>query len=103
MADQETSSAGSKRGPKPGTPAARHGGEAVREKYGSAFYAEIGKKGGNMVKADLGMEHYARIGEKGGKATRDKLGPEHYARIGRIGGSRRRAAPDEKAPGTTTP
>jgi general stress protein YciG len=90
MADEMTRSTPAKRGPKPGTPAAKHGGQAVREKYGSAFYSNIGKKGGNTVKADLGIDHYSRIGEKGGKATRDKLGPEHYARIGRIGGSRPR-------------
>jgi len=35
-----------KRGPHPGTPQARHGGEAVKRKYGAKFYAEIGRKGG---------------------------------------------------------
>lgn len=36
----------SKRGPEPGSQKAKHGGQAVREKYGPEFYSRIGKKGG---------------------------------------------------------
>ena len=38
-----------KPGPKPGTEAARRGGTAARDKYGSAFYSRIGTKGGSTV------------------------------------------------------
>jgi hypothetical protein len=95
MADEATTPQAKKRGPKPGTANAKHGGEAVRQKYGSAFYAEIGKKGGNSVKSGLGREHYARIGSKGGQATRDRLGVEHYSKIGRLGGAHRAGPPSD--------
>ena len=46
--------AASKRGPEPGSDKAKHGGQAVREKYGPEFYSRIGKKGGEAVKQKLG-------------------------------------------------
>jgi general stress protein YciG len=50
-----------KRGPQPGTPHARRGGEAVKQKYGPKFYSEIGKKGGEAAKQKYGPEFYAEI------------------------------------------
>jgi len=41
----------SKRGPEPGSQKAKHGGQAVREKYGAEFYSKIGKKGGERGRA----------------------------------------------------
>ena len=54
-----------KRGPQPGTPQARHGGEAVKQKYGAKFYSQIGKKGGKAVSQD--RAHMAAIGKRGGE------------------------------------
>ncbi len=78
--------AGKKRGPTPGTPQAKHGGEAVKAKYGSAYYAEIGKKGGAATHETYGPEHYSEIGKKGGTVTTERYGSEHYSRIGTTGG-----------------
>jgi len=85
---------GKKRGPKPGTPQAKHGGEAVKAKYGSAYYAEIGKKGGAAVKEAHGFEHYSEIGKKGGAVTGERHGSEHYSRIGTKGGNVGKQRPD---------
>ncbi|HLQ31080.1 MAG TPA: hypothetical protein VK457_00185 [Chloroflexota bacterium] len=96
---QETKMVDEKRGPQPGTPQARHGGEAVKQKYGAKFYSQIGKKGGEAVKLEKGPEFYAQIGKKGGEATKRSHGSKFYAEIGRKGGekggakgSRRRSA-----------
>ncbi len=77
-----------KRGPEPGSEKARHGGQAVREKYGPDFYRQIGQKGGQSVKAQRGSAFYAEIGRKGGEATRAHHGPDFYARIGKAGGEK---------------
>ncbi|HEX6542340.1 MAG TPA: hypothetical protein VF040_11345 [Ktedonobacterales bacterium] len=77
-----------KPGPKPGTEAARRGGTAARDKYGSAFYSRIGTKGGSTVRERHGSEFYTDIGRKGGESTKRNKGIEHYSRIGRIGGKR---------------
>ncbi|HET9109944.1 MAG TPA: hypothetical protein VFN78_03870, partial [Ktedonobacterales bacterium] len=79
-----------RRGPRPGTESARHGGLAVRDKYGSEFFAKIGAKGGKSVSSQHGAEFYAGIGHRGGSSTRDRLGVAHYERIGRMGGLRQR-------------
>jgi len=93
---------GKKRGLKPGTPQAKHGGEAVKAKYGTEFYAAIGKKGGAALKETHGSEHYAEIGKKGGTVTNARHGSEHYSRIGTIGGKaekhRRHHAPVTESP-----
>ncbi len=47
--------------------AGRKGGEAVKRKYGAAFYKRIGKKGGDTVKQERGSEFYAEIGRRGGE------------------------------------
>jgi general stress protein YciG len=47
---------------------ARHGGLAVRDKYGPEYYRELGRKGGQQTKARYGVEHYTRIGKRGGAA-----------------------------------
>ena len=44
------------------------GGGAVKERYGSEFYSEIGKRGGETVKQERGAEYYSTIGRKGGEA-----------------------------------
>jgi uncharacterized protein len=85
----------SKRGPEPGSPKAKHGGQAVREKYGPEFYSKIGKKGGEAVKEKLGPSFYAEIGKKGGESTKRQQGPEFYSRIGKKGGERGRGTPKQ--------
>jgi len=90
-----------KPGPRPGTEAAKRGGSAARDKYGSEFYSKIGSKGGSKVRERHGSRFYTEIGRQGGETTKRNLGSEHYSRIGRIGGKRahgRRAADD----GTTS-
>jgi uncharacterized protein len=79
-----------RRGPRAGSENARRGGMAVREKYGSEFFARIGAKGGRTVRERRGPDFYADIGRRGGQTTRDTLGVEHYERIGRMGGLRAR-------------
>ena len=39
----------------------------VRERHGSEFYTDIGRKGGESTKRNKGVEHYSRIGRIGGK------------------------------------
>lgn len=80
---------GHRPGPKPDSDKAKHGGQAVRDKYGVAYYRELGRKGGMSVRGKHGSEHYARIGRKGGEQTKARYGAEHYARIGRRGGQAR--------------
>jgi len=74
--------ASKKHGPEPGTPQAKHEGEVVKAKYGSAYFAKIGKKGGEAVKATQRLEYYAQIGKKGGAVTSERHGTEHYVRMG---------------------
>jgi hypothetical protein len=78
-----------KRGPKPGTAAAKRGGIAAREKYGVEHFRQIGKKGGTTVKERHGSEYYSRIGHQGGEQTKARHGSEYFSRIGRIGGLKR--------------
>jgi general stress protein YciG len=94
MADETMKQAtGKRRGPAPGTEQARHGGAAVREKYGAEFYSRIGKQGGTAVKQKRGPTYYAEIGHKGGAATAAKYGADFYRRIGKKGGERGRGVP----------
>jgi uncharacterized protein len=79
-----------RRGPKPGTEAAKRGGRATRDKCGTEHYRRIGAIGGSTVLEERGLEFYREIGRRGGESTRRKLGAEHYARIGRLGGRRKR-------------
>jgi general stress protein YciG len=91
MADEQKTETPARRkpGPRPGTEAAKRGGQAARAKYGVEYYSRIGKKGGSIVKERHGSDHYTRIGRQGGEQTKAKHGVEHYARIGRIGGMNR--------------
>lgn len=82
-----------RRGPKPGSEAAKHGGQATRDKWGVEHFRRIGALGGAMVRKERGPEFYKEMGRRGGEATRRKLGTEHYARIGRIGGRRKPKRP----------
>jgi uncharacterized protein len=77
-----------KPGPKPGTEAAKRGGNAAKMKYGREFYSKIGAIGGSTVRERHGAEFYTEIGRRGGETTKRTLGSEHYSRIGRIGGKR---------------
>src|SRR6516164_6733612 len=79
-----------RRGPQPGSQKAKHGGQAVREKYGPEFYSKIGKKGGETVKEKRGPQFYAEIGKKGGESTKRQQGSEFYSKIGKKGGERGR-------------
>ncbi|MEO8972710.1 MAG: KGG domain-containing protein [Ktedonobacteraceae bacterium] len=89
--------ANNKRGPEPGSQKAKHGGEAVRDKFkGTNFYSRIGKKGGETVKEKRGPQFYAEIGKKGGESTKRQQGSEFYSRIGKKGGEKGRAAASEK-------
>jgi uncharacterized protein len=87
----------SKPGPKPGTEAAKRGGQAAKQKYGSTFYAVIGAKGGTTVRDRKGVAFYETIGRQGGETTRRRYGLEHYARIGRIGGAHHRHHTEQAA------
>jgi uncharacterized protein len=89
-ADETKARVRRKPGPKPGTEAAKHGGQAAAAKHSKEFYRQIGKKGGSRVRDTLGSGHYSRIGRVGGEATRQKYGRDHYSTIGKLGGSRRR-------------
>ena len=44
----------------------------MKEKYGSKFYSEIGKRGGETVKQERGPEFYSAIGRKGGEAKTEE-------------------------------
>lgn len=77
-----------KRGPKPGTPAARKGGLAASARLGHDFYVGIGRKGGETVKRTHSLDYYSEMGKKGGATTRERMGSEFYAEIGRKGGQR---------------
>jgi general stress protein YciG len=79
-----------KRGPKPGTIGAKAGGNAVKQKYGSEYFSQIGKRGGARMRELYGADHYQEIGRKGGQKTRERLGVEHYRRAGKKGGTAKR-------------
>lgn len=53
--------------------AGRKGGEAVKKKYGPAFYRQIGKKGGETVKQSRGSDFYAEIGRRGGQMRSSRM------------------------------
>ena len=53
--------------------AGRKGGEAVKKKYGAAFYKKIGKKGGDVVKQERGSVFYAEIGRRGGEMRSTRI------------------------------
>ena len=76
---------------------AKHGGQAVRDKYGLDFFAQIGKRGGQTVKERRGPEFYAQIGRRGGESTKKKYGSDFYSQIGRKGGSTVRTEKKPKA------
>jgi uncharacterized protein len=82
--------ANQKRGPRPGSPQAKRGGQAVSVKYGKDYYTEIGKKGGRAVKEKHGADFYSQIGRKGGNTTKARHSSTFYSEIGRKGGSSRR-------------
>ena len=73
-----------------------NGGQAVKEKYGSEFFREIGRKGGLSIR-ERGVEYLREIGKQGGEATKARHGVEHYSEIGRRGGQRGKGQPK---PGT---
>ncbi len=91
------SMANNRRGPEPGSQKAKHGGQAVRAKYGAEFYAKIGRKGGETVKEKRGPQFYAEIGKKGGESTKRQQGSAFYSKIGKKGGVRGRPADEHAA------
>ena len=84
-----------KRGPVAGTEVAKHGGQAVKAKYGPEFFARIGKKGGATMK-QRGPDYFAEIGRKGGEATKQKHGSALYARAGKAGGEAKKRGKQEQ-------
>ena len=56
--------------------AGRKGGLSTRQRYGSPFYEEIGKKGGEIG------------GRKGGETTKSRYGSGFYEEIGHKGGQK---------------
>ncbi len=91
-----------KPGVKAGTPQAKHGGQATRDKYGPEHYRALGKLAGAAIRERRGSEFFAQIGRKGGQATRDRHGVEHFSRIGAAGGSAPHAS-RERPEDTRTP
>lgn len=78
-----------RKGPVPGTPKARAGGEATRAKYsGSDHFVNIGRRGGATVLETHGRDYFGEIGKKGGVTTKRLHGHDFYAEIGKKGGSR---------------
>lgn len=67
--------------------AGRKGGQTVREKYGSGYFAAIGKKGGTALKARAAPDHFSQLGKQGGQTTKTRYGPEHYRALGKKGGA----------------
>lgn len=47
-----------------------------KERYGTEFYSEIGKRGGETVKQERGAEYYSTIGRKGGEVRTVAEKPE---------------------------
>lgn len=64
----------SKRGPVPGSEHAKHGGQAVRAKYGADYFRQIGQKGGQRVKEKQGPTSTRRLAAKVGKRPRRTTG-----------------------------
>src|SRR5688572_33008903 len=62
--------------------------QTVKDRYGSDFYGEIGRKGGSTTKKKYGPQHYSDIGRRGGQTTAERHGQEFYENIGRKGGQR---------------
>jgi len=87
--------ANNKRGPERGSLKAKRGGQAVREKYGPAFYSKLAKAV-KTVKEKRGPKFYAEIGKKGGESTKRHQGSEFYSRIGKKGGEHGRAVASDK-------
>lgn len=83
-----------KSGHKTGDPraveAGRKGGEAVRARYGSEFFAAIGRKGGLSTKERHGEDFFSAVGKRGGAIVKESRGREFYAAIGRKGGIAKR-------------
>ncbi len=74
-----------KKGPVPGSEAARRGGQATAAKYGPEHFRALGLKGGAST-AKRGREYYREAGKKGGEVTLERHGREHMAEIGQRGG-----------------
>ncbi|HUZ77836.1 MAG TPA: hypothetical protein VMV93_09680 [Chloroflexota bacterium] len=70
----------------------QRGGNAVKEKYGSEFFREIGRKGGAKIR-ERGVDYLREIGRVGGERTKETQGKEHFSTIGRIGGQNGKGKP----------
>ena len=60
----------------------------MRDRYGSTFYEDIGRKGGKATRDRHGVEFYESIGQKGGKVVKEKYGSDFYEEIGHKGGQK---------------
>ena len=60
-----------RRGPRPGSAAAKRGGQAMAETHDHDYFAAIGRKGGKAMKA-RGPDYFREIGRKGGLAKHHK-------------------------------
>jgi general stress protein YciG len=79
-----------KRGPAPGSEEAKRGGQAIRAKYGSEYFRQLGLKSVQSVRGKRTPAFYEEIGRKGGEITKAKYGLDYYRRIGKAGGEKGR-------------
>lgn len=88
-----------KPGAEPGTEKARHGGQAILDRYGPAYFQHLSALGGAAMRQKYGADFYQRIGKAGGEALKEKYGPDHFHQLGKKSGESKRKA-RQKAPGT---
>lgn len=85
-----------KPGPKPGSAAAKRGGQVVAALYGPDHYRKLGRAGAQALRQSQAPGHFAEIGRLGGEATRAKYGIAHYQRIGKLHGAKYQDEQDEQ-------
>ena len=61
----------------------KSGGSVLRDKYGPAYFRELGLKGGKITRDRYGDSHYKELGQAGGKKTLEERGREHYVAMGK--------------------
>jgi hypothetical protein len=70
-------------GPRPGSPAAKRCGRALRERFGHEDWVQFGQLGGTVNKMVHGTEGLAAAGRKGGMALLADRGREYFVELGR--------------------
>lgn len=78
---QQTLPQRGKRGPRPGSEAAKRGGQALMAKHGREHMRAMGKAGSAKLLRERGREHMAEIGARGGHALVEHYGREHMADV----------------------